>query len=312
MMFAVVFQSGCAQNVNLSKILNYNGEYSKGIKAYEAKDYDVAIVNFTNAMNNNPNSYSIYCYLGTSYLYKEDTKNAQKVLLEAVEKFPDKWNAYSFLGEIKRAEHDYPAAMDYYQKVVSLESLPAADKAYYQKLVNDVKKEQFNWDGKGNMSIREKINPKNGIPTFSTAISLDEKVWEKAYEVANDKNGITEYGKKGEDVKNFKWTELVTIQYFVLNKSFQYSPSEYLVSHLAPIETMAGDSHKSFVRRTLSDTKNEIIYEWSFDQGKESEIARIVQTSNALYHLHYAKKGTITPEEKTKWLGILKGAKVGD
>lgn len=308
-------QSGCSnhiKNIDLAKILNYNGEYKKGVKAYNEKEYDVAIVSLSNALNHNPDSYSTYCYLGTAYLYKGDDGNAEKILREAIKKYPEQWNAYTFLGELKRKQHDYASAIECYENAVKLESMPEESKPYYKKLINDIKKEKFNWEGKGNIPIREKINPKNATPSYNVTINTDPKIWEKMYEVANDKNGITEYGKKGEDVKNYKWTELVTVQYFVLNEAFQYSAQEYLAAHIAPIEAMAKDSHKSFVRKTLSETKGDILYEWSFDQGKESEISRIVQTPNALYHLHYAKKGALTPEEKTKWIEILKAAKVGD
>lgn len=308
---SVMILCGCGKSVDLEKILNPNADFNKGMKAYEAKDYDAAIIDFTNSLNSHPNSYSTMCYLGTSYMYKGDEKSAERVLQDAVTKFPSRWNAYTFLGELKRKQHDYASAQDFYETALALESMPDSSKAYYKNLIAEIKKEERGWNSKGNMPIREKINPKNAVPSYKVDIPLDKTVWEKAYEVTNDKNGITEYGKKGEDVKNYQWTELVTIQYFAFNESFQYSPSEYLASHITPIELMAKDTKKSFVRKNLYETNSEILYEWSFDQGKESEIARIVQTPTAIYHIHYAKKGTISDADKTKWIGILKSAKAG-
>ena len=302
---------GCSKSVDLEKIFNPNADFDKGMKAYEQKDYDVAIIDFTNALNAHPDSYSAMCYLGTSYMYKGDDTSAERVLQDAVSKFPSRWNAYTFLGELKRKQHDYASSIDFYETALALESMPDSSKAYYKNLINEIKREERNWNAQGDIPIREKINPKNAVPSYKVEIPLDKTVWEKAYEVANDKNGITEYGKKGEDVKNYQWTELVTVQYFALNDSFQYSPSEYLASHIAPIENMAKDTKKSFVRKNLHETNSEILYEWSFDQGKESEIARIVQTPSAIYHIHYAKKGTISEADKTKWIGILKAAKAG-
>ena len=302
---------GCTNSFDLEKIINPNADFDKGMKAFEEKDYDVAIISFTNALNDHPDSYSAMCYLGTSYMYKDDYTSAERVFNEAVSKFPSRWNAYTFLGEMKRKQHDYASSIDFYETALALDSMPDSSKSYYKNLISDIKKEERNWNSQGNIPIRQKINPKNASPSYKVDISLDKTVWEKAYEVANDKNGITEYGKKGEDVKNYQWTELVTIQYFALNDSFQYSPAEYLASHIAPIETMAKDTKKSFVRKNLHETNSEILYEWSFDQGKESEIARIIQTPTAIYHIHYAKKGAISQEEKTKWIGILKSAKAG-
>lgn len=312
MICTVFLQCGCSQSFDINSLLNLNGDYNQAMKAYNAKDYDKAIVGFNNALNSRPDDYTIYCYLGTSYMYKGDEKNAERVFQDAIRIFPDKWNVYTFMGDMKRTRHDFPAAIEYYQKAVSLASMPPESKPYYEKLIKEVKKEQFSWEAKGNMSIREKINPMNATPTYAVVLDLDPKIWEKAYEVSNDKNGLTEYGKKGEDVKDYKWTELVTVQYFALNETFQYSPSEYLASHIAPIETMAKDAHKSFVRKNLYQTNSEIIYEWSFDQGKESEVSRIIQTSNAIYHLHYAKKGAISDADKSKWVGVFKAAKIGN
>ncbi len=308
---SVLILCGCTNSFDVEKIFNPNADFDKGMKAYEEKNYDEAIINFTNALNDHPDSYSTMCYLGTSYMYKGDDTSAEKILNEAVKKYPSRWNAYTFLGEIKRKQHDYTSSVDFYETALALESMPDSSKAYYKNLITEIKREERSWNSQGDIPIREKINPKNAVPVYKVDISLDKTVWEKAYEVANDKNGITEYGKKGEDVKNYQWTELVTVQYFALNESFQYSPAEYLASHIAPIEDMAKDAKKSFVRKNLYETNSEILYEWSFDQGKESEIARIIQTPTAIYHIHYAKKGTISAADKTKWIGILKSAKAG-
>ena len=69
---SVLILCGCTNSFDVEKIFNPNADFDKGMKAYEEKNYDEAIINFTNALNDHPDSYSTMCYLGTSYMYKGD------------------------------------------------------------------------------------------------------------------------------------------------------------------------------------------------------------------------------------------------
>ena len=65
---------------------------------------------------------------------------------------------------------------------------------------------------------------------------------------------------------------------------------------------------KTFEKKIITQRKNDILYEWKFDNAKESEIARIIYTPQGIYHVHCAKKGAFTNEEKAKAIDLLKTA----
>ncbi len=321
-----LLQCGCTQSIS------FKLEYDKGFKAYNEKDYDTAITSFNNALKYNPDSYSTYCLLGTSYGYMNETKDARRVLSEAVKKFPDKWNAYIFLGDMERSAKNYQAALEYYEKAVQLDSMPADTKVYYQNVIQDVKKEENKWnlinaepqEVRLAKLLEEKKNSRKSTESSNTEttpkvsessdsddiVQLDWTVWENALTVTNNSMSLLQYSKKGEDVKNYQWSELVTIQHFRPDFIKEKTASEYLDAHIKQIQDMAKNAQKSFTKTTISESPDEIIYEWSFDGGKESEIARVVHNENGIYHFHYAKKGIVAPDEKAKWLSVIKNAKI--
>ena len=89
--------SGCAS-------INFQQEYDKGVKFYNEKKYNEAVICLNNALSYNPNSYSALCLLGASYVYKKDFKLAEKTFLDATKLFPDRWNAYVLLGDLKKSQ----------------------------------------------------------------------------------------------------------------------------------------------------------------------------------------------------------------
>lgn len=317
----VLLQSGCAA-------LNFRHEYDKGMRFYNEKKYNEAIISFNNALNYKPDSYSTLCLLGTSYAYNKDTKMAEKTFQDAIRLFPDQWNAYVFLADIKRSQRDYQVAMDYYETAVTLESMGGKEKLYYKKLLKEIKDEQAAYalkDPIAQQQSKEKfkteiVNAYTGTKatnditpekqTGEVMLLLDSKKWEKAVEQKDDKSIVIEYGIKGEDVKNFKWTQLVTVQYFVITDNFKTTLDEYYKTHIGAIEAIAKNSEKPFEKKIIYQNKNEILYEWKFDNAKEAEIARVVYTPKGIYHIHFAKKGAFTNEEKAKYIDLLKNAQL--
>lgn len=314
----ILSQSGCAS-------LNFRHEYDKGMRAYNEKKYDEAIMNFNNALSYKPDSYSALCLLGTSYAYKKDTKMAERTFQDAIKLFPDNWNAYVFLADLKRSQRDYELAIEFYETAVTLESMGGKEKLYYKKLLKQIKDEQASYmlkDPVAQQQAKEKfkneiVNSYTGEKatkdtsvnqTGEVLLNLDTSKWVIALEQKDDKSKIVEYGLKGEDVKNFKWTQLVTIQYFVLNDNFKTTLDEYYKNHIGAIDAIAKNSNKPFEKKIIYQKQNEILYEWKFDNSKETELARVVYTPKGLYHVHFAKKGAFTNEEKVKYIDLLKTA----
>lgn len=312
----ILTQCGCAA-------LNFHQEYDKGVRFYNEKKYDEAIVSFNNALGYKPDSYSALCYLGTSYAYKKDFKMAEKTYQDAIRLFPDSWNAYVLLADVKRKQKDYQMAIDFYETAVTLESMGGKEKLYYKNLLKEVKDEQTSYALKDPIVQREaKEKFKNEIinayskgktiaekkQTGEVVLALDTKLWEKQSEQKDAKAQVIQYGLKGEDVKNLRWTQLVTVQYFAQTDNFKTTLDEYFKTHTGAIEAVAKNSGKTFVKKILNQTNSEIFYEWNFDNGKETELARIVYTPQGIYHLHIAKKGVFTGEEKAKFFELLKTA----
>ena len=330
---SLLFLSGCM------KSFNFSAEYNKGLKAYKEKDYEKAIVSLNKALEANPRSYSTHCLLGLSYGFINDYPRAENVLKRAVKEFPNDWNAYIFLGDVKRSERKYQEALEYYQTAVGLPSMPDDDRVYYQNMIADVIKEQNRWNYTGMetqeqrlarfleekkklaamrlYSGEDKVSSELPKPAEVSKdakpdelINLDWTQWENAVSVSNQSMILNQYGLKGEDVKNFQWSELVTVQYFPKGVVKEQNAKAYLESHLKSIADMAKGANKNFKNIILIETPDEVFYEWKFDDGKESEVARILYTDKGIYHYHYAKKGVITPEERTRWIEVLKKGKV--
>lgn len=304
--------SGCSS-------LNFRQEYDKGVRFYNEKNYNEAIIAFNKALNYKPDSYSALCLLGASYAYKKDYKMAETTFLDATKLFPDYWNAYVFLGELKHRQKDYMLAIEYYEIAVTLESMGGKEKTYYKKLIKELKNEQNSFEQKqlSNKKIIEIENSNSPInPTKETSkkqtgdiiLQLDKGKWEKALAHYDEKAKVIQYGIKGEDLKNEKWTQLAITQYFVLSDNFNTTLDTYFKNHVGAIESISKNSGKSFEKKILSQNNHEIYYEWSFDNSTEEELARIVYTSQGIYHIHFAKKGKFTPEEKELYMELLKSA----
>ena len=315
----ILLQCGCAA-------LNFRHEYDKGMRAYNEKKYDEAIVNFNNALNYKPDSYSALCLLGTSYAYNKDDKMAEKTFQDAINLYPDNWNAYIFLADLKRSQHDYQLAREYYETAVSLESMGGKEKTYYKKLLKEMQIEENAYSMKNSslISSTQSAQPKEIVNTYSekkdenssndanqtgdVVLSIDLNKWEKTLDQKDEKSKIVTYGLKGEDVKNYNWTQLITVQYFLLTDNFNVSMDSYFNNHIGAIDAIAKNSNKSFEKKVINQKKNEIIYEWKFDNTKESEIARVIYTPKGIYHIHFAKKGAFSEEERTRYINLLKTA----
>lgn len=314
---AVITQCGC-------NALNFRQEYNKGMYYYEQKNYTEAIVSLNKALEYKPDSYSATCLLGASYAYKKDYKLAEKTFQDAIKLHPNEWNAYVLLADLKKRQKDYQSAIDFYETAVTLESMGGKEKLYYKDYIKKLKEEQSIYASKDPVAERQakekfkseiikayaKDRPKDELKkqTGEVILSLDPKKWTKVSEQKDDKSITIQYGLNGEDVKNFLWTKLVTVQYFILTDNFNTTLNDYFMTHTGAIAAAAKNSQKPFEKKIISQSKTEIVYEWDFGNGIETEVARIVYTPKGIYHIHMSKKGKFTNEEKVQYLELLKSA----
>lgn len=102
---------------------NADVHYQLGRIAYEAKDWDAAIVNLEKAVNLKQDNALWYYMLGEAYLYKKDFPKAQTAFQKSANLNPQDKDAWYNLGLAYFNEgRDIPAAVNAFEKVVALQS----------------------------------------------------------------------------------------------------------------------------------------------------------------------------------------------
>ncbi len=267
-------------------------------RAFVTKDYNTAIVNFEKAIAANPNNYEAYCALGMSYGYIGKLQKAEETLLLATKKFPNEWMAYTFLGDIKHQQKHTPMAIEYYKKALNAPTLPQDKKAGMQSIVQQLINEQNAYEAKASVPSGKKIS-----------VNLNESIWEEAYFKGTDKQWMIEYGLKGEDVLNYKWTKLVTVNFYDKN-AYNLTTEKLYGGFYELLAKSAHDLNSTLSFQKLTSPANEIYFEWSIAGRNESEICRIFKGSKGLYFGHYAhKKPSFSAQEKANAINILKSIK---
>lgn len=272
-----------------------------GYRNFKNENYKSAIVNFENALKLNDNIYDLYCDLGISYGMTGNGAKAEELFKTAIKKFPNEWRAYTFLGDMERARVHTPKAIDYYEKAISLPTMPPEGKKYYTNLIKTVIKEQQEHD---------KNIPTTSKPNIS--IDLDMNKWNIAYFKGTDQNWLIEYGLKNEDVIHYKWSKLITINFFD-NAKYNFNLNGYYDAFVGLLRKQAASTSRKLYLNKISENSNEIYFIWSISERNESEICRIFTTKKGLYFVHFAeKKNSFTPEETNKIIEILKSVKIAE
>ena len=298
----VIFFTVCIFSSLACYSQNASSYYDAGYKAFKNNDYKSAIYNFEKVLQINENVYDAYCFLGMSYGLNNDVRKSEEILIKAIKKFPDKWNAYTFLGDIKRAQHLTSSAIDYYEKAMSLPSMAENERKYFAKLIQEVIKEQKAYEGINASAISRNITP-------DITLDLDKNIWTLAYLKGNQGNWLMEYGLKGEDVINYKWSKLITINFFSKNR-FNTNVQSHYTSFVAKLKNQADTTNRALSVKEIRKTDSEIYFEWSIIGRNECEIVRIFTTDKGLYFAHYAQKTqNFTPEQRMQALKILQSVK---
>ena len=139
--------------------------------------------------------------------------------------------------------------------------------------------------------------------------NLDSK-WELAYFDMIQNQWIAEYGLKGEDVVNFRWTKLITIN-FLGNFKASLTTKLYSENFKALLQQQAKSMGKTLSFKVIPANNGEYWFEWSIAGRNESEICRIIRRNTEMYHLHYAhKKPAFTQAERNSAISILKNIQI--
>lgn len=134
--------------------------------------------------------------------------------------------------------------------------------------------------------------------------------WDLAFFDMNGTQWIAEYGLKGEDVVNFKWTKLITINciYSVPKTETAKSYSERFRELLSK---QAQGMGKTLSFKYLNTPDNDVWFIWSISGRNESELCRVYLANGNRYHLHYAhKKPQFTQQELNSAGSMLKNIQI--
>jgi hypothetical protein len=126
--------------------------------------------------------------------------------------------------------------------------------------------------------------------------------WKLGIQKADEEKGasVTRYILESETMEN--WSQLLNIQFkdkeLVKAKSAE-SAMEIEVSK---------SQHVNY--KVLSHNPHDVLYEREFPTG-EHEIVRMILTKKGLHRVAYVKRGPLTQEERSQWIGRLSKGMLG-
>ncbi|MEM7314195.1 MAG: TIGR03067 domain-containing protein, partial [Planctomycetota bacterium] len=147
------------------------------------------------------------------------------------------------------------------------------------------------------------------IPTEIVRVDLDGRAWRVNYRVNNQLVATAEHVLPNEEIQN--WSELVNIQRLHGQATTGLSLEEVVEGMMDTLKKSNPD--RQF--RILEQDENTIVYEWKTGGSENSvaqhEIVKLLYGPRDMHRLAYVKKcNGLSEEERTKWLGIIKSAKL--
>lgn len=141
---------------------------------------------------------------------------------------------------------------------------------------------------------------------------MDIKKWDLVYFKGNNQNWIIEYGLKNEDVVHYKWSKLITVNFFSHHK-YNFNLTDYYNKFSALLKEQASSTNRRLYIKKISENSNEIYFIWRISERNESEVCRIFSTKKGLYFAHFAeKKNRFTQEEMDNIITTLKSIQIAE
>lgn len=128
---------------------------------------------------------------------------------------------------------------------------------------------------------------------------FDGRAWTVGHQQRNDFQSVTEYVLPGQTVEN--WKELVTSEVY-----FKPIPIAAVVKMF---EAKLSRGCPSLAFTVIRQDEQAALIEWR-DSGcggfePSSELARFAIEKDGVYRLAYSVKGSMKPEKRTEWMGLL-------
>ncbi len=136
---------------------------------------------------------------------------------------------------------------------------------------------------------------------------FDDRKWTLGFEHEDEGSWLKEYVLDGQSVDN--WTELVTEQFFPDSQP-KATARQFMESFVEKIHKAS----PKVVFQVLSEADTDVLFQWQIkgdpNNQDQFELDRIVSGRTGLHFLHYVIKPTMSDAQRTKWMDLLKAAKV--
>lgn len=231
--------------------------YYAGIFAYNAKNYSKSIDYLTKAIENKYEVGSSYQYLVQNYYEQNDSANAEKILLEGAEKFPNETKIIYLLIDYYTPKGQYDKAFKYLYKAI--EMTPDNPQLYfvlgnaYEKVYYSLEKEYFKQlnaaDSLDKLAFREPQNSKKYLEKRDYILANDAVTAEKKAE--DYANKTLEAYNKALSFDNSNIDYLYQIAYFYYMRANNYrtfsSNLRKIKDHITKLENLSND----FLKQSL-------------------------------------------------------------
>ena len=95
--------------------------FIRGSVSEMVEDYKTALLEFNEALLHDSSSATIHNKVAEAYIRLQKFDSAQKILLNAIRRFPDNVNSYKVLAAIYYSQQELEKAEQVYQKIIQLD-----------------------------------------------------------------------------------------------------------------------------------------------------------------------------------------------
>jgi tetratricopeptide (TPR) repeat protein len=126
----------CAYGVNIVYSAgDYNTELRKGFSAVKQSDYEKAKEIFEQLIKTSPSRAEAYTGMAVMYIHTGEYRSAKIYLLKSIQRDDTRKINYYLLGKVEEHLQNYEAALENYEKCLSLKP----SEAVYKKILKRIK-----------------------------------------------------------------------------------------------------------------------------------------------------------------------------
>ena len=238
------------------KVVNHaENAYEAGMKAYEKQEFQNAVYAFQNSIDYNSKLYKSHYMLGMALIMNNETQSAVRVLKNAVNDFPNEWQAQALLGEYYAGIRDYENSLSYYRRALEAKKIKGADKETVQKKITEIeRKQEAEW------RVSEEMKSKV-LKAVDTKL---ETSWRPRAIEKRGKDLHVVFASRDDDYQSGKWKNIIDLKCYTDKKDFGYAyANERVVADFrakdAELDTLEQDEENRYFETQVNDKQKEYI-----------------------------------------------------